>query len=313
MDQTPARHFLLPGDIAFSTEEAVFSTLLGSCVSVCLHDTRLKIGGMNHYMLPSRVDSSMRLSAGKYGDNAIRRLLAMAAQAGSRAGDLVASVYGGGNVAGHLGSLGEVGLFDIGRRNVETAFAGLKGAGIRVLRHDTGGSVARKIHMDVRENRIELTRVERSQDSIERERKLTQFRKRKIRVLVVDDSQLVRKILRAAINASGDMEVYAEAADPFEAREHILADDPDVVCLDVIMPRMDGITFLKKLMGYKYIPTVIVSTMVKEGTSMKDKALAAGAFAAVDKDALCIYNGFERLNAELLPALRNAASTVRHG
>lgn len=311
MAEAVNRHFLLPGEIAYSGEPAVLSTLLGSCVAVCLHDPRNGTGGMNHYMLPGPGESGARLTRGKYGNYAVPRLIEMAAQAGSRLTDLTAQVYGGGNVTGHLGSTGETGLYNIGDRNVLLAETMLHQLGVKITRRDTGGHHARKIHLDTSTGKVQLGHIAKTAQNIEREQKLAEFRTRKIGVLVVDDSKLVRSILKSAIENTEDLYVCGEAANPFEAREEILAVDPDVVSLDIIMPRMDGLTFLKKLMQYKYIPTVVVSTTAKKGSPMVSKVLQAGAVAAVDKDALSIYQGFENLEREYLPKLRQAATTVK--
>lgn len=305
------RYFLLPGEIAFATDRTIISTLLGSCVAVCLYDQRQKLGGMNHYMLPNPGEAGARLAKGKYGDYAIPRLLEMAEKAGSRRSDLTASVFGGGHVAGHLGSMGETGLYNISDRNVLVAETALHSLGVKIIKRDTGGTTARKIHMDSHTGEIQLSHVQRSDENVERAKKLATFKERRIGVLVVDDSPTVRKILRAAIESTDDMEVIGEAADPYQAREQILQQDPDVISLDIIMPRMDGLTFLKKLMRFKYIPTVVVSTMAKQGAPMRQKVLEAGAFSAVDKDALAIYHSTDGLKNEYLPKLRTAATTVR--
>jgi len=307
------RYFLLPGEIAFATRPNLLSTLLGSCVAVCLYDPRLKAGGMNHYMLPESGAGPARLSRGKYGDHAIPRLIELAEKAGCARGNLVASIFGGGNVMGHLGSATTPGLYNVANRNVVHAECALKEAGIKVVRRDTGGTTARKIMMDSATGIVNLTHVQKTAENAERAKKLEEFKTRKIRVLVVDDSRLVRKILTMAIESTDDMEVIGEAANPFEAREEILDQDPDVISLDIIMPRMDGLTFLRKLMKYKFFPTVVVSTTAKSGSPMVQKVLEAGAVATVDKDALCIYHGTEGLEREYLPKLRQAATAVKAG
>src|ERR1051325_3785357 len=84
---------------------------------------------------------------------------------------------------------------------------------------------------------------------------------RKIRVLIVDDSAIVRKILAEALVAEPDLEVVGTAPDPYVARDKILALDPDVLTLDIEMPRMDGLTFLRKLMHFHPTPVIIVSSL----------------------------------------------------
>lgn len=305
------RYFLLPGEIAYATERTIISTLLGSCVSVCLYDRTRQFGGLNHYMLPAQGEGGARLSKGKYGVYAIPKLFEMAEKAGSRRTDLVASVFGGGHVSGHLGSVADTGLYNIPDRNTVTAETILKEMGVKVVKRDTGGTSARKIHMDTQTGLIEHSQIQKSESNLERARKLTELKTRKIGVLVIDDSAIVRKILKAAIQSTPDMEVIGEAANPYEAREELLEKDPDVISLDIIMPRMDGLTFLKKLLRYKFIPTVVVSTMAKEGSPMAENAIKAGALSAIDKDALAIYRGTEGLTKVYLPKLRMAATTVK--
>lgn len=104
-----------------------------------------------------------------------------------------------------------------------------------------------------------------------------------IKVLVVDDSAIVRKILSGQLSRERDIEVVGTAPDPYVARDKIVKLRPDVVVLDVEMPRMDGITFLKKLMKFYPIPTVIVSSLTQRGSKMALEALDAGAVEVVPK------------------------------
>lgn len=259
-------------------------------------------------MLPEQNTGS--LEPCKYGEHAIAKLLSMASRAGSARSDLLASVYGGGNVVGHLGSLGGLVPMGIGSRNIDIAYSILKKNSIRVGRYDTGGDLGRKIRMDTASNEIALGYIERSESNVQRAEKLNEFKGRKIRVLIVDDSALVRNIINKGIGLSSEFSVVGEAADPYEARKLILETNPDVLCLDVIMPRMDGISFLKKIMQFKPIPTVIVSTITKTGSEMWEKARRAGAVDIVDKEDLKIYQGLTTIEQVLLPKLRRAAETI---
>ncbi len=100
-----------------------------------------------------------------------------------------------------------------------------------------------------------------------------------VRVLIVDDSPLVRRMFRDGLAQDPEIEVVGDAPDPYAARDLIVALKPDVVTLDIEMPRMDGLTFLGKLMQHFPLPVVIVSTLTREGS---DKALSALAAGAVD-------------------------------
>src|SRR5690606_4839351 len=99
----------------------------------------------------------------------------------------------------------------------------------------------------------------------------------KIKVLVIDDSALVRKVLRESINAQDDMEVIGMAADPYIAVEKMRLQKPDVITLDVEMPRMDGLTFLKQLMTQHPVPVIIVSSLSYTGGEVAVRALELGA------------------------------------
>ena len=104
-----------------------------------------------------------------------------------------------------------------------------------------------------------------------------------IKVLVVDDSAVVRQVLSRELNKAGDIEVVATAPDPFIARDKILQYNPDVMTLDIEMPRMDGITFLRKVMQHHPIPTIVVSSLTAKGSAMALDALKAGAIDVISK------------------------------
>lgn len=106
---------------------------------------------------------------------------------------------------------------------------------------------------------------------------------RPVRVLVVDDSALVRRILARELGAAAGIEVVGCAPDPYVARDLIVEHEPDVVTLDLEMPRMDGITFLRKLMRHHPMPVVVVSSLTPEGSELAFEALDAGAVAVLAK------------------------------
>lgn len=104
-----------------------------------------------------------------------------------------------------------------------------------------------------------------------------------VRVLIVDDSALVRRILTEDLSRDPDLEVIGSAPDPFVARDMIVRDRPDVLTLDIEMPRMDGLTFLRKLMQHFPLPVVIVSSLTAAGSKVALEALDAGAVDVMHK------------------------------
>jgi two-component system chemotaxis response regulator CheB len=106
---------------------------------------------------------------------------------------------------------------------------------------------------------------------------------RPTRVLIVDDSAIVRKMLADSLRGERDLEVVGTAADPFIARDLILQHEPDVVTLDIEMPRMDGLTFLKRLMEHHPLPVIIVSSLTKSGSQASIEALSCGAIDVIPK------------------------------
>ena len=106
---------------------------------------------------------------------------------------------------------------------------------------------------------------------------------RKLRVLVVDDSALVRKAITDALSLDPEIEVVGSACDPYVAREKILRLDPDVLTLDLEMPRMDGLTFLRILMQHHPLPVVVVSSLTQAGSQAAIDAIEAGAVDVLAK------------------------------
>jgi two-component system chemotaxis response regulator CheB len=129
----------------------------------------------------------------------------------------------------------------------------------------------------------------------------------KTRVVVVDDSALVRTLLAEIINRQPDMECIGAASDPIVAREMIRALNPDVITLDVEMPRMDGIDFLSKLMRLRPMPVVMVSTLTERGAEVTMKALELGAVDFVAKPKIGIADGMRQLAQEITEKVRIAA------
>ncbi len=128
-----------------------------------------------------------------------------------------------------------------------------------------------------------------------------------IKVLIVDDSAVVRQVLSGLLRGDKDMEVLQPASDPILAMERMKTTWPDVIVLDVEMPRMDGITFLRKIMAERPTPVVICSTLTEKGARTSVEALSAGAVMTIAKPKLDLKNFLQSSATELIAAVRAAA------
>ncbi|MBC7381277.1 MAG: chemotaxis response regulator protein-glutamate methylesterase [Burkholderiaceae bacterium] len=135
-----------------------------------------------------------------------------------------------------------------------------------------------------------------------------------IRVVVVDDSALVRSMLTQIINGTPDMRVIGTAADPLIAREMIRELNPDVITLDIEMPRMDGLDFLERLMRLRPMPVVMISTLTARGAQITLRALELGAVDFVAKPTADVRNGLDEAAREITAKIRAAAQAkvARH-
>ncbi|MDO9072248.1 MAG: chemotaxis response regulator protein-glutamate methylesterase [Rubrivivax sp.] len=134
----------------------------------------------------------------------------------------------------------------------------------------------------------------------------------KIRVVVVDDSALVRGLLSEIIDRQPDMCCVGAAADPLVAREMIRNLNPDVITLDIEMPRMDGLDFLSRLMRLRPMPVVMVSTLTERGADVTLKALELGAVDFVSKPKIGVADGLRQLGADITEKVRTAARARVH-
>jgi two-component system chemotaxis response regulator CheB len=129
----------------------------------------------------------------------------------------------------------------------------------------------------------------------------------KIRVLVIDDSALIRKILTEVLSSSPDIEVVGAAEDPLVAREMIKQLNPDVLTLDIEMPHMDGITFLRNLMRLRPTPVVMISTLTEHGAEATLEALALGAVDFIAKPKVDVVNTLNDYADDIIAKVKMAA------
>lgn len=128
---------------------------------------------------------------------------------------------------------------------------------------------------------------------------------KKIKVLIVDDSAVVRKVFREELSRDKDLEVVGTAPDPYVARDKIVKLKPDVITLDIEMPRMDGLTFLKKLMKFYPLPVIIVSSLTKKGGRLAMEALSTGALEVISKPSSAYSVG--EMSVQLIDKIKAVA------
>jgi two-component system chemotaxis response regulator CheB len=132
----------------------------------------------------------------------------------------------------------------------------------------------------------------------------------KIKVLIVDDSALIRSVMKEIISSQPDMEVVGVAPDPIFARELIKQTNPDVLTLDVEMPKMDGLDFLEKLMRLRPMPVVMVSSLTERGSEITLRALELGAVDFVTKPKISIQSGMHEYTDMIADKIRAASKAV---
>src|SRR5579872_2426623 len=134
------------------------------------------------------------------------------------------------------------------------------------------------------------------------------MKQERIGVLIVDDSAVVRQTLSDILSSDPDIEVVGTASDPFVAAERICVRTPDVITLDIEMPRMDGLTFLQKIMSQHPIPVIICSSLAEEGAQTTLKALEYGAVEIIAKPRLGSKQFLEESRITLCQAVKAAAA-----
>jgi two-component system chemotaxis response regulator CheB len=134
----------------------------------------------------------------------------------------------------------------------------------------------------------------------------------RIKVFIVDDSALVRQVLTAYLHSHPTIDVIGQAADPLFALEKMRKQWPDVLVLDVEMPRMDGITFLRKIMAERPTPSIICSTLTEAGAAITLEALAAGAVGVFTKAKLGLKDSLQQISGDLIRQIEIAARSQPH-
>ncbi len=131
---------------------------------------------------------------------------------------------------------------------------------------------------------------------------------KKIGVVIVDDSALIRNMLTDILNSDPGINVLGAAADPYQARDMIKETNPDVITLDVEMPKMDGLTFLDKIMRLRPTPVIMISSLTQKGAETTLRALEMGALDYVAKPQIGLQSGIEQMSREIITKVKLAAS-----
>jgi two-component system chemotaxis response regulator CheB len=293
--------YLYPGKLAAEKIETEITTLLGSCVAVALYDPVTKVGGLNHYLLPNVV--STESPNPRYGSIAIPELLHEMEKLGALKKNIQAKVYGGGNVISST-----IMAEGIGARNIEIALRMLAEFKIPVLEKNVGGDKGRKIILNTKT--FEVRHALNGEKFQEQEESISGFRKpfslRSVKVLIIDDSATVRNLFSNIFTKNG-LEVVGVAHDPYEARDLLMTKKPDVITLDIEMPKMNGVTFLEKLMKHQPTPVVMVSSLGSQGDAAL-RSLELGAVEFVHKPSQFDPSVLSQLGEMLVQKVRAAAS-----
>jgi chemotaxis receptor (MCP) glutamine deamidase CheD/CheY-like chemotaxis protein len=259
---------------------------------------------MNHFLL-DRPNDEQTTDIGRYGITSTDQIISTLMSVDNNPFNYRAQIFGGAAVVDALDD-----SRNIGGRNMLVAQEVLDSYRIRVTKKDVGGTRGRRIKFDTASNTVHCRYTGQTEEAKRLARMRQKIADRKLRVLIVDDSATVRRLLRKAIESTPDMEIVGEAQDAYQARDLVLSADPDVLTLDIIMPKLDGLSFLKKLQQYYPKPVVIVSTIAKDSSRVAENAVKYGAAEVIDKDTLELYKGMDVVRDILLPKLRSASRKI---
>ena len=323
------------GETCFAKENAEISTVVGSCLAFCVFDKVKKMAGMCHYSLPSREyvkDTSLGdLFIGAF---AIKDLLRKFKQEGSSPAHLEVYIVGGADS-------GEAISREIARKNIEVArdlcaayhlpikkerLSGPCGFKVRLLSQkgdlfvktlESLNKPANRQAEKTKENLpIRETKTAHSLLSSDR-KKAVKEAKKTAKIMIVDDSKVIQKIFASVFEKDPFLEVFAIASDPYEAEDLMKKSLPDVIILDVQMPKMDGLTYLAKYLSKRKTPVIVVSGSENDGGLLALKAMELGAIDFVEKPDFQHLADFSKLlKTKIEVALKahvfSSSNTLKH-
>lgn len=256
---------LKQGEVVFSREPVLIETVVSSCLAVIVWDKRSKAGGICHFFLPSGEPGV--IAENNYGNYAVANLLRQFKESGSRPEDIVVKLVGGAQPPNDPSAMAT------GKANAETADKIISSFGLSVDKRSTGGDRAKALRFNSETGKLHVSTSASVRSAVAG----------KVKVLVIDDQQLMRKLLRSAIQTNPRYEVVGEARSPRDAIAAIQDLQPDVITLDLNLPRTDGIDFIRGYLGENPIPAIVVSGTGPQAGEGTMAALEAGAFHYIAK------------------------------
>lgn len=289
---------------------------------------------MNHYLLPESTNHDAVTA--RYGNIAIKELLREMQKLGAQHQNLRAKIYGGGNVVSSL-----VAIESVGAKNISFAKKILNELKIPIVEENLGGDHGRRITLNsltgavvhrFNASEAEVEQSDKNNNSSPKnnlskskshensvsvkslpERQVQDLSgrpqwqiKKNIRVLIVDDSAAIKNQFSKVFEKAG-FTVVGTASDPFEAREILIREKPDVMTLDIEMPKMNGVQFLEKVMKHLPVPTVMVSSLSADGEAAA-KCLELGAIEFIHKISQHNVHDIQQMAESLVEKVRSAAS-----
>ncbi len=296
-------YFVYPGQLLAGGAPCSIRTILGSCVAVVLSDRKSGVIGICHYLLVS--PKGVEKPNFRYGVAAIPGLIKEMQSLGAGITTMEAHIYGGANINEQLGLFHE----DIGATNIAVAKKILAEFGIRIVREDTGGTNGRNIRITTEDHIVRLKQIaeDSSEGGLSKTGSPRPVQAKSASVLIVDDSQTARAVIERALSRHPEIKIAGTAADAFEARDKIVSLRPDVLLLDIEMPRLNGVEFLEKLMAHHPMPVIMVSSLRADGGAAR-RALELGAIEFVQKPSQYDPAVLRDLSDTLPPKILAAAS-----
>jgi two-component system chemotaxis response regulator CheB len=296
--------FVYPGQLYAGKAPISIKTILGSCVAVILMDRKAGVLGLCHYLLDRPPGGNH--SGYRYGVHAIPALIQEMQLLGASPQRLEAQIFGGANLSERLLVFHQ----EIGKSNILIAQEILRQHGIPLTRAETGGHVGRNIRVSTDDFDVfsrELTdgygSSPISKTGIDAPRLPLSAS-----VLIVDDSQTARALIERALSRTPHIKIAGTASDAYEARDKIVQLKPEVLLLDIEMPRLNGVDFLEKVMLHHPLPVIMVSSLNPDGKAAQ-RALELGAIEFVQKPSQYDPNLLLDLSATLPQKILAAAAT----